>query len=83
MGLFDFLRSAPKKAQRPAPSVQIRSIAQAAQTGRLESSWGVTPTTADGFPHPRGDGPASGGKEPVIDVFSPPAWGWSALALDE
>lgn len=47
MGLFSFFRSAPKKAQRPAPSVQVRSIAQAAQTGRLESTWGVTPTTAD------------------------------------
>jgi lambda family phage portal protein len=48
MSILDFFRQAPKpEKRRPAPTLQMRSITQAAQTGRLESSWGVTPTTAD------------------------------------
>jgi lambda family phage portal protein len=51
MGLFDFLtgkRQADTRKQRNRPpQVRIRSITQAAETGRLESSWGVNPTTVD------------------------------------
>lgn len=48
MGLFDFFRSAPQQPKRrQPPATAIRSITQAAQTGRLESSWSTFPTTAD------------------------------------
>ncbi len=30
-----------------------------------------------GSPHPRGDGPHAVQDDPVLRVFSPPAWGWS------
>src|SRR6266567_1062489 len=31
-------------------------------------------------PHPRGDGPVVVGFQSTQAVFSPPAWGWSAVA---
>ena len=33
-----------------------------------------------GSPHPRGDGPGSGGNIYPFCLFSPPAWGWSVFA---
>jgi lambda family phage portal protein len=52
MGLLDFLRgnSAPapqKRRASPSGRVAARSILQAANTGRLESTWTATPQTAD------------------------------------
>ena len=54
MGLRDFFSEmgatigfSSKPQRRSAPTVQVRSISQAAQTGRLETSWNTTPTTAD------------------------------------
>ena len=31
------------------------------------------------IPHPRGDGPSSLGITNIVRLYSPPAWGWSAL----
>ena len=36
-----------------------------------------------GFPHTRGDGPASQGNTSALSRFSPHAWGWSELKLKE
>ena len=50
MGLRSFFTSlgSPETPKRKTPpSIQVRSITQAAQTGRLEASWSTTPTTAD------------------------------------
>ena len=43
--------------------------------------WTVTTCPTSLFSHPRGDGPRTSGVEPGWQVFSPPAWGWSALPV--
>lgn len=47
MGSFDFIKPAGKASRGKAPVTQVRSITQAAQAGRLESSWGSFPVTVD------------------------------------
>lgn len=49
MGLFDWLKKKDgKRIQSPLfPSAIVRPLTQAAQTGRLENSWEVFPTTPD------------------------------------
>jgi len=51
MGLFDFLtgkrQAEVPKARQRTPQIRLRSITQAAESGRLESSWVSTPTTVD------------------------------------
>src|ERR1035438_6576750 len=35
------------------------------------------------IPHPRGDGPMSNQQYPALSEYSPPAWGWSAVAFSK
>ncbi len=45
-------------------------------------TWATQSGAAFRSPHPRGDGPYYGLVKAATLVFSPPAWGWSGLAVD-
>ena len=46
---------------------------------RKASNEGITKVSS---PHPRGDGPRSALVFGWSEQFSPPAWGWSVIAVD-